>query len=93
MSIARQSYALTLYTLWHIEQRHERAGWVREAERHDMAGLVGIAFHEPKKLDVVHRRFLNRVLYNPERDARVRAQALEHIKRHAALVPIDAPAE
>jgi hypothetical protein len=50
LAVARESYALTLYTHWHFEQRRRLDQIARKSERFDMAGLMAAAYHEPSKL-------------------------------------------
>ena len=58
LEVARQSYALTLYTHWHIEQRRRLTLILQKSERLDLAGLMARAYHEPKSLLTEHEAFI-----------------------------------
>lgn len=58
LSVARESYALTLYTHWHLEQRRRLDQIARHSERFDLAGLMAAAYHEPTKLTERYDEFL-----------------------------------
>lgn len=57
LEVADDSYALTLYTAWHLDQRQYADSIVRKAERLDLAGLMAAAHHKPKEVFEAHRRF------------------------------------
>ncbi len=58
LAVARDSYALTLYTHWHLEQRRRLDLIARKSERFDLAGLMAAAYHEPKVLGERFEAFL-----------------------------------
>jgi hypothetical protein len=59
LTVARDSYALTLYTHWHLEQRRRLDLIARKSERFDLAGLMAAAYHEPTKLTESYRTFMD----------------------------------
>lgn len=74
--VARESYALTLYTYWHLEQQRLVERWERASERFDLSGLVGLAMHKPAELHTQHERFLSEVdSYRVETAATIAARA------------------
>lgn len=96
LDVARQPYALTLYTAWQLSQLRRRDHFEREAERHDLASLIAFATHEPQKLDALRSSFLD--FYRP-RTGRIEvitnrfARTRDLVARHATLQPIDPPPE
>lgn len=58
LAVARESYALTLYTHWHLEQRRRLDQITRKSERFDLAGLMAAAYHEPKAIRERYEDFL-----------------------------------
>jgi hypothetical protein len=58
LEVARESFALTLYTWWHLEQRRRLEAVSRKLERFDMAGSMAQAFHEPGKLPDGYHEFM-----------------------------------
>lgn len=81
--------AIVLWSWFHIDQQHEHDAMLRESDRHDLAGLVAIAMHEPKELKTVRTKFLNRVLDTTADDAAAVQRALDHVTRHVQLRPIE----
>lgn len=61
LEVADDSYALTLYTAWHLDQRQYADAIVRKTERLDLAGLMAKAYHKPTDVFEEHRRFLSRM--------------------------------
>ena len=61
LSVAHDSYALTLYTAWHLGQQRRVDALQREEERYDMASLIGMATHQPKQIGESYERFAARV--------------------------------
>lgn len=58
LTVARESFALTLYTFWHLEQRRRLNQILQRAERFDLAGLMAYAVNQPKELSTQHAKFL-----------------------------------
>ena len=58
LEVAHESFALTLYTFWHLEQRRRLDAVERRLERFDMEGSMAHAFHEPGKLPEQYHEFL-----------------------------------
>lgn len=59
LAVAHESFALTLYTHWHLEQRRRLTMIAQKSERLDLAGLMAGAYHEPKSLGDRHADFLD----------------------------------
>lgn len=57
LEVADDSYALTLYTAWHLDQRQYAESIVRKSERLDLAGLMASAHHKPQQIHEAHMRF------------------------------------
>jgi hypothetical protein len=92
--VARQSFALTLYTLWHLQQWARVASFEQQALQHHNAGLLAFAMHEPRKLTGLHERF---VAEHTQTD-RPRITVVNKWQRmrelladHARLTPIEKP--
>jgi hypothetical protein len=83
LAIARESYALTLWTWAHLEQQRDIERALARGDRFDAAGLMAVALHDPKKLDPLRDEFVRslgvrtpaRQSTNTERIARARAMA------------------
>lgn len=58
LAVAQESFALTLYTWWHLEQRRRLEAVGRKLERFDMAGSMAQAFHEPGNLPDGYHDFM-----------------------------------
>jgi hypothetical protein len=58
LAIARQPYALTLYTRWHLQQWERLRVFEHQSMQHHGASLNAFAMHEPKKLGELHDRFI-----------------------------------
>ncbi len=58
LTVAGESFALTLYTHWHLEQRRRLDAIRRRYERFDMAGLMASAQHQPKEISAAFASFL-----------------------------------
>ena len=58
LEVARESFALTLYTWWHLEQRRHLTAIAGKMERFDAAGLMAQAFHKPSSLPDGYHDFL-----------------------------------
>lgn len=93
LAVARQSYALTLYTLWHLQQWQRYELFERQSLQHNAAALTAHAIHEPKKLDGLRERFLvestdrgpSSPLVIADRWTRLRAL----LDAHARMTPIE----
>lgn len=84
--ISRQSYALTLWTLWHLQQWGRIDAFERQAMQHRAASLHAFAMHEPKKLGDLHEQFVSehqqpkdRIIV-VDRHARVRQMIADHAR-------------
>lgn len=58
LEVAHESFALTLYTFWHLEQRRRLDAVARRLERFDMAGMMADAFHKPSNLGDHYHEFV-----------------------------------
>lgn len=91
LDVAHDSYALTLYTFWHLEERQRIEALARKAERHDLAGLMALAFHKPYLLPGIHQRFKDSL--SPRATARAKQEAtdraLARIAAHQRMRRID----
>lgn len=54
-----QSWALTLYTLWQLQQLHRHDVFARTIEQYNLATLVAFAFNEPRELPKLTDRYLD----------------------------------
>lgn len=91
VEVAHDSFALTLYTSWHLEQHAQFKRWERQGERYDLGGLMGIAMHEPKELGKLHGRFIAEMSRHDEAasaDSVAIARALKHVAQHQRMVSI-----
>lgn len=59
LAVTHESFALTLYTHWHLEQRRRLTLIAQKAERLDLAGLMAVAHHDPKSLATRHAAFVD----------------------------------
>lgn len=57
--MAHESFALTLYTHWHLEQRRRLTMLTQKSERLDLAGLMAGAYHDPRSLSDRHAEFMD----------------------------------
>lgn len=92
LTIARQSFALTLYTLWHLQQWERVRMFEEQAMHHHLASLTAFATHEPKKLGELHERFLRENEQRPVIevvDARARVRDL--VEQHSRMKPAEGP--
>lgn len=91
VEVARQSYALTLWTSWHLGQQ-QRMQWIDDrSNRFDLAGLITAGYHEPSSLGEQFNSFLDDITVNPAAasDTLVRSARLKKMLRdHARLVPV-----
>lgn len=62
LAVGDESYALSLYTCWHLEQLDWVGSVVRKSERFDLGGLMSHAMHNPKEITEQHRRFRSALL-------------------------------
>jgi hypothetical protein len=93
MTVARDSYALTLWTWWHLIQQDRRAWIDAKLDRFDLAGMIAHAQHEPKKLGEQYEQFLSEILVSPgaASNPEVRNERLKKmLADHAKLIPIPA---
>jgi hypothetical protein len=91
LHIWKEPYAVTLWTWCQIQQRNRVHSLTREHERIDVAGLVAMAFHDPKQLATAERRFMNKVASASDTPASRSAwkdKALERLKRLQHLRPV-----
>lgn len=88
--VSEDSYALTLWTWWHLEQQEKIRGIRREAERQDAAVLAAFAQHSPERLIELQRGFQDRVMRTGRReDPDVRARRVaEMVEAHSRLRPL-----
>jgi hypothetical protein len=56
--VARDSFALTLWTWAEVRAMEREAAVTRLGERTDLAGQVAIAFHQPQDLQKMEMRYL-----------------------------------
>lgn len=80
LSVSRQSFALTLYTLWHLQQWARVESFEAQARAHHAASLAAFAMHEPGKLKNLHDRFL------VESSPRKRIVVVDRMARVAAMI-------
>lgn len=95
LDVARDSFALTLYTFWHLEQRRRLDALTRKSERFDLAGLMAQGFHSPKELPDRYSEFLATLkpatAVSPDRVAQSRARQLATIRAaHSAQQQVTA---
>lgn len=57
--VARESFALTLWTWAELQQMDREAAVDRMGDRTDMAGLTAMAYHEPQSLQKAELRYLS----------------------------------
>ena len=57
-AVAGESFALTLWTWYHLQRLDREASVERLGERTDLAGLVAVAFHDPQQLNKAELRYL-----------------------------------
>lgn len=57
-TVARESFALTLWTWAELRMMDREATVRRMGERTDLAGQVAIAFHQPQDLQKMEMRYL-----------------------------------
>lgn len=89
--VARESYAVTLWTFRQLQDigRIERVRHL--GERIDTAALMAMAFHEPKRLQDAEREYRQQAGLDLSRDAALAkaAQAAAAFERHQAAVTAD----
>lgn len=94
MVVARQSYALTLWTHWHLLQRERRAWIERRYDRFDLAGMIAAAYHQPGDLATDFQKFYAQVSQRPEAegDQAVRTERLRKmLDDHRRMRRIEPP--
>lgn len=81
LAVAHESFALTLYTHWHLEQRRRLTMLTQKSERLDLAGLMAGAYHDPKSLVDRHAEFMESVslIAPPRRAAQVAAKRAQDV--------------
>lgn len=85
--VARQSFALTLWT-WAELQEIEREETVRRlGERTDLAGQVAIAFHQPQDLQKLELRYLKAAGQLSEMFEKARSRASDLIAQISRASP------
>lgn len=87
----RDGYALTLWTWFQLQRREKMQALLREHERIDVAGMIAMAFHDPKQLGSVERRFIAKVHdanETPASRAQWKDQALMRLRRLQTLRPV-----
>lgn len=92
METAHDSYALTLWTYWHLAERERRDRIVQRSDRFDLASLVQIADRNPKALLTMHETYLRTESETPASRAERLAAAERHVAAHWRMKPIDPPA-
>lgn len=83
MEVARDSYALTLWTYWHLEQREKRDRFLERRDRFDLAGLIAIGRRDGKAFQTLMDS--HELEAFPERAATQRAEALAHVAAHSKM--------
>lgn len=86
-TVTAQSYALTLWLLFHADQRAYVAGVEQQDARFDLAGLFAHAFNSPNEIPKMRERFVADTLEVDE--AAVREVARRRIRVHRKLRPVD----
>lgn len=88
-AVARESYALTLWTYLQVAELDEIARVHREGERIDLAGLVGMAMLDGKQLEQraqIWRAAAHVQFEVPVQDALARGRRMiDHISKHGVL--------
>ena len=56
--MARESFALTLWTWAEVRAMEKEDAVTRLGDRTDLAGLVAVAFHQPQDLQKMEMRYL-----------------------------------
>jgi hypothetical protein len=79
--VGREALALNLWTWFELHTMEEEARVQRLGERVDLAGMVAMGFHEPKKLDTQHRRYLREAGLLAPMLAAAQATALETVAK------------
>lgn len=88
--MAHDSFALTLWTHWHLDRRDHRDAVRRRSERFDLAGLVAVGTRDGRKLAQLESDFLASIA--PARPRRaILADALRHVEAHRRMVPTEPP--
>jgi hypothetical protein len=87
--VARQSFALTLWTWYWLSDLDRERQMQDRFGRLDTASLTAMAFHDPKSLRSIESQILADAgaLAPMARD--VRAEALERVARIAAATPVE----
>lgn len=73
------SWALTLYTLWQLQQLHRHDAFERAMETHNSATLMSFSVHAPQELPKLTDRYLDQFV-PPITDSE------RHWQRYRALV-------
>ncbi len=86
LEVRRQSFALTLYTHWHLQQWEAREAFHRALEQHDLAVLVAHAHHAPKELSNLRASFMTEhTVISQTEDQRRQAIMRAHISAHSRM--------
>lgn len=95
LEVAHDSFALTLWTYWHLEERERRDAISQRVDRFDLASLVTIGRVDPPELDKMLTRYLSaRTVPLPTQEVQrsaAEARALAHIAAHRRMTPIPGP--
>lgn len=86
LEVAHESFALTLYTLFHLKQLAHVDAIERRLDRFDLAGLMANAYHGPKDLADAYDRYVATFRPAVDRDASI-ARALVHVAAHRRMTP------
>jgi hypothetical protein len=86
--VARDSFALTLWTWGEIMAMDREATVERMGERTDLAGLVAVAFHEPSKLQQAELRYLKAAGRLTSMIDQAKARALALVAQHERLAVV-----
>jgi hypothetical protein len=86
--VARDSFALTLWTWGEIMAMDREATVERMGERTDLAGLVAVAFHEPSKLQQAELRYLKAAGRLTSMIDQAKARTLALVAQHERLAVV-----
>ncbi len=94
LDVARESYALTLWSSLQLSELEERDAQRERYARYDLAGMIAMAHHEPKALADAMTAFVDDITASRVTDDELRAKAerlQKMLRDHERMVPIPTP--
>lgn len=85
----RQSWALTLYTLWQLQQLHRHDVFERTMEDHNLATLVAFSYNDPHQIPKITDRYLDQFTPMVASSQRDWSRYAAMIAAHQRMIPTE----